>query len=64
MLLSQKFEEKTWKSSFLTRLYFKTELYRYLWQTSVRIILDCINLFLDSHCIVSQEDFQNKILNW
>ena len=30
---------------------------------SVRIILGCINVFLDPQCIVSQEDLQHKILN-
>ena len=24
----------------------------------------CINVFLDPQCIISQEDFQHKILNW
>ena len=37
-------------------------LYHYLWQTSVRIILDCINVFLDPECIASLEDFQHKTL--
>ena len=27
-------------------------------------MLDNINVFLDTQCIVSQEDFQHKILNW
>ena len=30
--------------------------------TSVRLILDCINVFLDPQCIITQEDFQHKTL--
>ena len=26
--------------------------------------MDCINVFLDPKCIIGQEDFQHKILNW
>ena len=28
------------------------------------MLLDCITVFLDPQCIVSQEDLQHKILNW
>ena len=37
------------------------DLFRYLWQTSVKIILDCTNVFLGRQSIVSQEKFQHKI---
>ena len=64
-----KYEERVRKFSFLARRHFKAESDRYIYivffgkQTSVRIILDSI-VFLDSQCIVSQEDLQHKILNW
>ena len=48
---------------FLSRI-ISLHLYRYLSQTSVRIILDCIYVFQDPRCIVSQDDFHHKILNW
>ena len=28
------------------------------------MLLDCITVFLDPQCIVSQKDLQHKILNW
>ena len=56
------------KLSFLARHHFKEDLYRYIYivifVNIIRIILDCINVFLDPQCIVSQEDFQHKTLNW
>ena len=63
MSLNQKYEERVRKFFFLARHYVKAELYRYIYIVSVRIILDCISVFLDPQCIVSQEDFQHKTLN-
>ena len=56
------------KVIFLARHHFKGELNRYIYVAifgkHVRIILDCLNVFLDPQYMVSQEDFQPKILNW
>ena len=66
-------ESEMWRKNteifpFSHDIHFKAELYHhiycYLWKTSVRIILDCINIYLDPQWIVSQEVFQLKILNW
>ena len=70
MSLNHVFEscQRVPKLSFLARHHFKEDLYRYIYivifVNIIRIILDCINVFLDPQCIVSQEDFQHKTLNW
>ena len=69
MSLSEKYEEKVQKFSFLARYQVKTELHHlfifisFIF-TSVKIILDCIIVFLDPQCIVSKEDVQHKVQNW
>ena len=68
MSLSQKYEKRLRKFLFLAQHHFKAELYRYIFivifgKTSVRIILDSINVFLDLQCIVSQEDFQISVFS-
>ena len=65
MLLSQQYEESVQKFSFLGQHHFK-ELYYYIYIVTFgkhRSDL-CGNLFLDPQCIVSQEEFQYKTLNW
>ena len=71
MSLSQKYEERTRKFSFLARHHFKVELYRYFYivifdQNFIGYYINiCQNyMFLDFQCIVNQKDFQHKILNW
>ena len=64
MTVSKVYEQRVLTLPFLA-LHFKAEfnLHRYLLQATVRIILDCMNVFLDRQYIVRQEDFQHKILN-
>ena len=59
MSLSQTYEEKVRKFSFLAQHHSKAELYRYSY-----IFIFIFNVFLDIQCIVSLGDFQRKILNW
>ena len=64
MTVSKVYEQRVLTLPFLA-LHFQAEfnLHRYLLQATVRIILDCMNVFLDRQYIVRQEDFQHKILN-
>ena len=65
--LSQKYEERVRKFSFLAWHYFKVELYCCIYILIFGKYLTtsgCINVCLDPQCIVSQGNFQHKILNW
>ena len=69
MSLSQKYEERVRKFSFLARHHFKAELYRYICivifgKHLSELYFIVIDVFLYPQCIVSQEDFQHEILNW
>ena len=67
MSSSQKYEERAWKFSFLARHHFKAELYRFIYIAVFGKHLSelywIVLTFLDPQCIVSLEDFQNRILN-
>ena len=61
------YEEKGRKFPFLARHCFKAELYCYIFifPKHVRIMLDCINLFLDPQYIEGSVQYvQHKILSW
>ena len=63
--LSQKYEERVWKFFFLAR-HKQNYIVTFISLSLVNICQNymCLYVFLDPQCIVSQEDFQHKILNW
>ena len=70
MPLSQKYEKRVRKFSFLARHHFKAELYCYtyivIFGKQLSELYWIVLMFLDPQSIVnvSQEDSQHKILNW